>query len=161
MKNPIEIFSTDDNKVSLQVSLEGETVWLSRQQLSLLFDRDIKTIGKHLANVFKDGELEKSSVVAKFATTAEDGKVYKTEHYNLDVIISVGYRVKSQRGVKFRQWATKVLNQYLVQGYALNEKRLQERHVEFEQAIALLSATLTNQALVNDDGQAVLLKGQP
>ncbi|WP_044413141.1 RhuM family protein, partial [Thiomicrospira microaerophila] len=100
--NFVEIFKTDDERVNLQVSLDKDTVWLNRQQLTVLFGRDIKTIGKHIANVFKDGELEKKAVVAKFATTAEDGKTYQTEHYNLDVIISVGYRVKSQRGVAFR-----------------------------------------------------------
>ncbi len=160
MKNPIEIFSTEDQKVSLQVSLEGETVWLSQAQMVELFGRERSVITKHINNIFKEGELDRNSVCAKFAHTAEDGKTYQVDFFNLDVIISVGYRVKSKRGVQFRQWATKVLNQYLVQGYALNEKRLQERHIEFEQAIALLSATLTNQALVNDDGQAVLLKGQ-
>lgn len=154
--NFVEIFKTDDERVNLQVSLDKDTVWLNRQQLTVLFGRDIKTIGKHIANVFKDGELEKKAVVAKFATTAEDGKTYQTEHYNLDVIISVGYRVKSQRGVAFRKWATSVLNQYLVQGYALNEIRLQERNIEFKQAIDLLSATLTNHSLVSIEGQGVL-----
>lgn len=153
MKNPVEIFCTDDNKVSLQVSLEGETVWLSQGQMVELFGRERSVITKHINNIFKEGELNKKSNVQNLHIANSDKPV---AFYSLDVIISVGYRVKSQRGVKFRQWATKVLNQYLVQGYALNEKRLQERHVEFEQAIALLSATLTNQALVNDDGQAVL-----
>lgn len=153
MKNPIEIFSTDDNKVSLQVSLEGETVWLSQGQMVELFGRERSVITKHINNIFKEGELDKKSNVQNLHIANSDKPV---AFYSLDVIISVGYRVKSQRGVQFRQWATKVLNQYLVQGYALNEKRLQERHIEFEQAIALLSATLTNQALVNDDGQAVL-----
>ena len=153
MKNPIEIFSTDDNKVSLQVSLEGETVWLSQGQMVELFGRERSVITKHINNIFKEGELNKKSNVQNLHIANSDKPV---AFYSLDVIISVGYRVKSQRGVQFRQWATKVLNQYLVQGYALNEKRLQERHIQFEQAIALLSATLTNQALVNDDGQAVL-----
>lgn len=153
MKNPIEIFSTDDNKVSLQVSLEGDTVWLSQGQMVELFGRERSVITKHINNIFKEGELDKKSNVQNLHIANSDKPV---AFYSLDVIISVGYRVKSQRGVQFRQWATKVLNQYLVQGYALNEKRLQERHIEFEQAIALLSATLTNQALVNDDGQAVL-----
>lgn len=156
MTQPIEIFQTEDDQIQLQVSLQDQTVWLNRHQLALLFDRDVKTIGKHIANVFKDEELEKNAVVANFATTADDGKTYQVEHYNLDVIISVGYRVKSARGVQFRKWATRVLNQYLVEGYALNEKRLQERNIEFEQAITLLSSTLSNQALVNADGQAVL-----
>lgn len=94
--------------------------------------------------------------VAKNATTASDGKVYQVDYYNLDVIISVGYRVKSMRGVQFRQWATPTLKQFLVQGYAINQKRLQEKGVEFSQAVALLSQTLTNQALISDEGKAVI-----
>ncbi|EMY45204.1 filamentation induced by cAMP protein fic [Glaesserella parasuis gx033] len=94
--------------------------------------------------------------VAKNATTASDGKVYQVDYYNLDVIISVGYRVKSMRGVQFRQWATQTLKQFLVQGYAINQKRLQEKGVEFSQAVALLSQTLTNQALISDEGKAVI-----
>lgn len=131
-------------------------MWLTQSQICELFCRERSVITKHIGNVFKEGELDRDSVCANFARTAEDGKTYQVEHYNLDVIISVGYRVKSKQGVQFRKWATRVLNQYLVQGYALNEKRLKERGIEFEQAIALLSSTLTNQALVNDDGQAVL-----
>lgn len=122
----IEIYKSADNSIELQVNLDNETVWLNRQQLSTLFDRDIKTIGKHINNVFADGELSQDSVVAKFATTAKDGKTYNVEHYNLDVIISVGYRVKSVRGTQFRQWATQRLKDYLVKGYAVNQKRLEQ-----------------------------------
>lgn len=95
--------------------------------MAALFDRDYKTISKHILNAFREGELERSSVVAKFATTASDGKTYQVEHYNLDVIISVGYRVKSKRGTQFRIWATQVLRKYLIEGYALNEQRLREQ----------------------------------
>lgn len=123
MESQIEIFKTADDQVQLAVKLDNETVWLNRHQLALLFDRDIKTIGKHVNNVFEEGELEENRVVAKFATTALDGKTYQVEHYNLDVIISVGYRVKSQRGTQFRQWATQRLKDYLVQGYAILIKR--------------------------------------
>jgi death-on-curing family protein len=128
----IEIYKTPDNKVEIQVNLDKDTVWLNRHQLAFLFDRDIKTIGKHINNVFKDNELDKKVVVAKFATTTQHGAITgKTqttdvEHYNLDVIISVGYRVKSKRGTQFRQWATQRLKEYLVQGYAINQKRLDE-----------------------------------
>ncbi|HEL1198689.1 TPA: virulence RhuM family protein, partial [Streptococcus equi subsp. zooepidemicus] len=97
-------------------------VWLNRNQLAALFDRDVKTIGKHINNALKE-ELD-SSVVAKFATTASDGKTYKVDYYNLDMIISVGHRVKSARGVEFRRWANKILKDYIVQGYAINERRL-------------------------------------
>ncbi|NCO82552.1 MAG: virulence RhuM family protein, partial [Thiomicrospira sp.] len=135
MTQPIELFQTEDNQIQLQVSLQDQTVWLSQSQICQLFDRERSVITKHIRNVFKEGELERDSVCANFAHTADDGKTYQVDHYNLDVIISVGYRVKSKRGVQFRKWATRVLNQYLVEGYALNEKRLQERNIEFEQAI--------------------------
>lgn len=128
----IIIYSSPENITQIEVSFDNETVWLNRQQLALLFDRDIKTIGKHINNVFLEGELSKKSVVAKFATTAIDGKTYQVEHYNLDVIISVGYRVKSKQGTQFRQWATQRLKDYLVQGYALNEKRLREATDKFD-----------------------------
>ena len=129
----------NDGEIEIDVPIDGETVWLSRKQLSVLFDRDVKTIGKHIVNVFRDGELVREVVVAKFATTTQHGAIKdKTqtnfvEYYNLDMIISVGYRVKSQRGVAFRQWATKVLKQYIVHGYAINsEKITHERFKELE-----------------------------
>ena len=103
--------------------MKDETVWLSLEQMAKLFDRDIKTIGKHINNALKE-ELD-NSVVAKFATTAKDGKNYQVEYYNLDMIISIGYRVKSQNGVIFRRWANKILKDYLIKGYAVNEKRLE------------------------------------
>lgn len=154
--NPVEIFKTEGSDIELTVSLEKDTVWLSQAQMVELFDRDKSTISRHIKNIFNEDELSRDSVVANFATTAEDGKTYQTEYYNLDVIISVGYRVKSQRGVQFRKWATKVLNQYLVQGYALNERRMQERSIEVEQVLSLLSSTLNNQDLVTNEGQSVL-----
>lgn len=125
----IEIYKSADNNIELQVNLDNETVWLNRQQLSILFDRDIKTIGKHINNVFIEGELEKASTVAKFATVQIEGErsvEREIEFYNLDVIISVGYRVKSVRGTQFRQWATQRLKDYLVKGYAANQKRLEQ-----------------------------------
>lgn len=108
-----------EGTVKLEVRVENETVWLNRQQMSLLFNRDIKTIGKHIANAQK--EECQGSVVAKFATTADDGKTYQVEHYDLDVILSVGYRVKSANGVKFRRWANLVLKDYMLKGYAVNQ----------------------------------------
>ena len=135
----------NDGEIEIDVSVDGETVWLNRNQLSILFDRDVKTIGKHIVNVFRDGELVKEAVVAKFATTTHHGAIKdKTqtklvEYYDLDMIISVGYRVKSQRGIAFRQWATKVLKQYIVHGYAINgEKITHERFKELESDISLL-----------------------
>lgn len=129
MKSKIEIFKTADNQTQIQVKFDEDTVWLNRQQLALLFDRDIKTLGKHISNVFAEKELDRNSVVAKFATTALDGKVYQVEHYNLDVIISVGYRVKSKQGVQFRQWATQRLKDFLIKGAAISQKRLVELQI--------------------------------
>lgn len=128
MTSNVEIFKTEDGSVELLVNLDSNTAWLNRHQLASLFDRDIKTIGKHIGNVFVEGELLRDSVVAKFATTADDGKSYQVEYYNLDVIISVGYRVKSKRGTQFRQWATQRLKDHLVKGYTVNQKRLEQLH---------------------------------
>ena len=111
-----------DEEIKLDVRLENETVWLSIVEMSYLFGRDISVIGKHIRNIFKEGELIKDSVWAKFAYTASDGKTYQVDYYNLDVIISVGYRVKSQRGTQFRQWANKVLKEYLLKGYSINQR---------------------------------------
>ena len=123
MKNQGEIILYQpDNEVKLEVRLENETVWLSIEEMAQLFGRDISVIGKHIRNVFKEGELQKESVWAKFAYTASDGKTYQVDYYNLDVIISVGYRVKSHRGTQFRQWANKVLKDYLLRGYSVNQR---------------------------------------
>ena len=111
-----------EGEVRLEVRVENETVWLNRQQLAVLFNRDIKTIGKHIANALK--EECQDAVVAKFATTADDGKTYQVEHYDLDLILSVGYRVKSANGVKFRHWANQVLKDYILKGYAVNQRKI-------------------------------------
>ena len=110
-----------DDSLRLEVRLDGDNVWLNRSQLAELFDRDVKTIGKHINNALKE-ELDNVPVVAKFATTAADGKVYQTEHYNLDMVISVGFRVKSRRGVDFRRWANAILKEYMFKGYAINQR---------------------------------------
>lgn len=129
MENEIVIFETEDNAIKLKVPVECETVWLNRQQMSELFDRNVKTIGKHINNALRE-ELENQVVVAKFATTTQHGAIegktqtHMTEYYNLDVIISVGYRVKSKRGVEFRRWANSVLKKYILQGYAVNDNRI-------------------------------------
>jgi hypothetical protein len=122
----------------MEVRVEKESVWLNRLQLAELFDRDVKTIGKHIANSLKE-ELQGIQVIAKFATTASDGKTYQVEHYNLDMIISVGYRVKSNRGVQFRIWAGKILKSYLLKGYALND-----RLEKIEKAVDFLKAKSEN-----------------
>ena len=122
MNNEVILYKDGELELPVEVAPDKETVWLNRNQLAVLFDRDVKTIGKHINNALKE-ELD-SSVVAKFATTASDGKTYKVDYYNLDMIISVGYRVKSPRGIAFRKWATSILKEYIVQGYAVNAKRL-------------------------------------
>jgi hypothetical protein len=113
--------TTDENDFQLEVRVENETVWLNRHQMAQLFDRDVKTIGKHISNALKE-ELHSVPVVAKFATTASDGKTYQVEYYSLDMIISIGYRVKSERGVLFRIWANKILKEYLLKGHAINHR---------------------------------------
>jgi len=122
----ILIYQNREGNIKLDVHLQNETVWINRQQMANLFDRDVKTIGKHINNVFEEGELDKNSVVAKFATTANDGKTYQVEYYNLDVIISVGYRVKSVQGTQFRIWATKRIHEYIVKGFTMDDERLKQ-----------------------------------
>jgi len=120
----ILIYRTEDGLTKINVNMQDETVWLSLEQMAELFARDKSTVSRHIRNVFADGELVKNSVVANFATTAADGKTYRVDYYNLDVIISVGYRVKSQRGVQFRIWATGVLKEYMKKGFAMDDERL-------------------------------------
>ena len=122
----IIIYNTEDGLSQIDVTFDGDTVWLSLDQMADLFQRDKSTISRHVKNIFSEGELVRNSVVAKFATTAADGKSYRVEYYNLDVIISVGYRVKSQRGVQFRVWASGIIKEYLKKGFAMDDKRLKE-----------------------------------
>ena len=131
-----------DNYIRLEVRIDNETVWLNRQQMAQLFDRDIKTIGKHINNALTE-ELQEFSVVAKFATTATDGKTYQMEYYSLDMILSVGYRVKSQRGIQFRIWSNRVLKNYILKGVAINRRmeRLEYRVTETEKKIDFLVNT--------------------
>jgi hypothetical protein len=131
MKNEIIIYQSDELTERIEVRMENETIWLNRNQIALLFGRDIKTIGKHIKNALNE-ELNGISVVANFATTASDGKVYRTEHFNLEMVISIGYRVKSNRGAQFRLWANQVLKDYLIKGYAVNNRinRLED-HLEY------------------------------
>lgn len=150
MKNEIVLF--ENQKVKLEVNMKDETVWLNREQLAILFDRDIKTIGKHINNALKE-ELD-SSVVAKFATTAKDGKTYQVDYYNLDMIISVGYRIKSQNGIIFRRWANKILKDYMIKGYVVNQKRLEY----LEKTVKLIDIASRNvEELTNDAAKDVLL----
>lgn len=122
-ENEIIIYQPDET-LKLDVRVEGDTVWLNRNQIAELFGRDVKTIGKHVANALKE-ELAGIPVVAKFAITATDGKTYQVEHYNLEMVTSIGYRVKSARGIQFRIWANKILKEYLLRGYAVNQRLMQ------------------------------------
>ena len=150
-KNEIILF--ENQGVKLEVNLKDETVWLNRHQLSKLFSRDIKTIGKHINNALKEELYNDYSVVAKFATTAADGKKYQVEYYNLDVILSVGYRVKSNKGVIFRRWANKVLKEYALKGYAINQKRLEY----LEKTVKLIDiANRIDERLENNDAKEIL-----
>lgn len=144
----VVIYKAKDGHIEIDVQLSNETVWLSLNQMAELFGRDKSVISRHLANIFKNNELEKNSVVANFATTAVDGKTYQVDHYNLDAIISLGYRVNSKEGIRFRKWSSEVLKKYLIDGYVLREKRLAEHGVkELQQSIALLQKTLVSNEL--------------
>ena len=150
-KNEIILF--ENQGVKLEVNLKDETVWLNRQQLSELFDRDIKTIGKHINNALKEELSNDNSVVAKFATTASDGKTYQVEYYNLDMILSIGYRVKSDKGIVFRRWANKVLKEYTLKGYAINQRRLDY----LEKAVKIIGiANRIDEKLENNDAKGIL-----
>ena len=128
-KNEIIVYQPEGGEFHIEVRVENETVWLNRQQMSILFERDVKTIGKHIGNALK--EECQNAVVAKFATTADDGKIYQVEHYDLDVILSVGYRVKSANGINFRRWANLVLKEHLLKGYSVNQRLIsQENKIE-------------------------------
>jgi prophage maintenance system killer protein len=158
----IVIYQTESGETQIDVQLEQETVWLSQAQMSALFDKDLRTINEHIHNVYREGELEKTSTIRKSRIVRQEGArqvVRNIDHYNLDVIISVGYRVKSQRGTQFRIWANSVLKQFLVQGYALNERKLQaeqEKLDDLKHAIALSARLLRNQALTSQESQSIL-----
>jgi prophage maintenance system killer protein len=151
-KDQVVLYQAPDGAITLDVRLEGETVWLTQKQMATLFDTERSVITKHLRNVFKSCELQEKSVCAKFAHTAEDNKLYQTLFYNLDAIISVGYRVNSKRGTQFRIWATNVLREHVVRGYSVNEKRLKE----LNQAIRLISSVAERKALSSDEATALL-----
>jgi hypothetical protein len=137
MNSEIVIYQSDSGSIS--VKLEQETVWLSLQQMAELFARDKSVISRHLRNVFAEGELERAAVVAKNATTAADGKTYQVEFFNLDAVLSVGYRVNSKQGTRFRQWASQVLKQHLTQGYTLNRERFEANARERGDGLAALT----------------------
>ncbi len=154
--NQVEIYQSEDGQAHIEVRLDQDMVWLNRHQLAELFQRDIKTIGKHVNNVFREGELDRPAVVANFATTAADGKTYQVEYYNLDVIISVGYRVKSFQGTQFRIWATQRLKEHLTRGYTLSQQRFEQNAKELEQALVLVREVAQSGQLGSDEGRGLV-----
>ncbi|SOB77938.1 Fic/DOC family protein [Marinobacter sp. LV10R510-11A] len=154
----VKIFTSSDGQAQLEVALDQKTVWLSQAQMGQLFDSTPENVLMHLKNIFSDNELDERATTKDSLVVRQEGKREvrrRIKHYNLDAIISVGYRVSSKRATQFRQWATKTIKEHLVQGYTLNQRRLAERGIEFEQAVSLLSRTLTNQGLVSTEGEAV------
>ncbi len=150
------LFKTEDGKVSFEVNLEKETIWITQKQMSELFEKDRTVITRHIKNIFLEGELDKNSVSANYAHTATDGKTYNVEYYNLDVIISVGYRVKSKRGTEFRIWANSILKDYLIKGYALDERRFErEKLLELIKFIGIAEKALHNQAKDLDEAKGI------
>lgn len=135
--NSVVVYHSEDGSIQLVVQLSDETVWLTQQQMMALFETSKQNVSLHINNIFREGELIKSAVVKDYLTTAADGKNYRVQYYNLDVIISVGYRVKSKRGTQFRQWANQVLKDYLLRGYAINQRvaRLEEKVAEHDKKI--------------------------
>ncbi|SEF46531.1 virulence protein RhuM/Fic/DOC family protein [Nitrosomonas ureae] len=158
-QSSIVIYEAENGQTHIEVKFDRDSLWLSLLQIAELFERDKSVISRHLRNIFDSGELIRDSVVAKNATTAADGKIYRVEYFNLDAIISVGYRVNSKKGAQFRIWASHILKQYLVQGYALNEKKLQaqqEKLADLKQAITLSSRLSHQKNLTAEESQGIL-----
>ena len=155
--NSVVIYQTSDGETSIDVKFQDETVWLSQAQMAELFQKDRTVIGRHINNIFKEGELERETTCANFAHVGNDGdQQYITTLYNLDVIISVGYRVKSKRGTQFRIWANKILKQYLLQGYAVNERIASQKYDELSQLVKVLGRTIQNQEKLTEDSRSLL-----
>ena len=158
-KSDIQIYQLKNGNAEIRVLLDNDTVWLNLNQMVDLFQRDKSVISRHLSNIFKEKELSRESVVAKNATTASDGKTYQVDFYNLDVIISIGYRIKSQRGTQFRIWANKILKEYLISGYALNEQRLTqqvEKLSELRDSVKILGDVLGSKTISNNESIGLL-----
>lgn len=153
LSDKIVIYRTSDGQTSVSVRMDGDTVWLSQAQMAELFQKDRTVIGRHISNIYKEHELERETTCANFAHMGKEAdQTYQTTLYNLDVVISVGYRVKSQRGTQFRIWANKVLKDYLVKGYAVNKALTEQRYSELKQLVAVLGRTVKSQeALTSKD----------
>lgn len=153
IKNKIIVYQAKTGAIELKGDFSNETIWASLDEISYVFERDKSVISRHIRNVFKEGELNRNSVVAFFATTARDGKTYNVEYFNLDVILSVGYRVNSKKATLFRKWATKTLKQHIINGYTINEKRLLEAQEKFKELQIAIS-------FLQDKSQKEMLTGQ-
>lgn len=156
MKPTSEIVIYQGEDARVEVLLSSDTVWLTQEQMTALFGRERSVLTKHLRNVFAEGELARDAVCAKIAHTAADGKTYQVEHYNLDAIISVGYRVKSQQGTRFRQWATRVLREHLTQGYSLDRQRFERNAAELEAALQLVKKAAAGETLTAEQGRGLV-----
>jgi hypothetical protein len=155
----IKIYQLEDGKTEINVQFDKETVWLNLNQMVELFERDKSVISRHINNIFQEKELDRVSVVAKNATTAADGKIYQVDYYNLDVIISVGYRIKSKRGTQFRIWANQVIKEYLIKGFSINNKRLEqktEQLKELQDSVKILGKVLNYRVLTNNESIGLL-----
>lgn len=154
------VYESAKGKTQVEVRLQEETVWLTQKQMADIFGKDVRTVSEHIQNIFKERELEAKSVIRNFRITATDGKMYDTKYYNLDAIISVGYRVKSKQGTQFRIWATQILKQHIVKGFTINEKRLKEQQTtrlkELESAVSLLQKTIQRKQLTDDESKGLL-----
>lgn len=158
-QSTIALYQSADGQIQLNVSLDEDTVWLTQRQMATLFGTSADNVSLHLKNVYAEAELTEAATTEDFSVVQDEGARQvrrRLKHYNLDAIISIGYRVSSTRATQFRQWATTTLKQHLIQGYTLNQQRLQERGVELKHAVDLLSRTLTSQRLLTGEGRAVL-----
>lgn len=159
MTSPIEIYQANDQHIEIKLDLDSETLWLTQRQMAEVFEKNVRTVNEHLKHIYKEQELIKDSTIRKFRIVQKEGNrevSREVDHYNLDAILSVGYRVSSKKGTQFRQWATRTLKQHLIEGYTLNQQRLAQRGVEMEHVLNLLSATLQNQQMITESGEAIL-----
>jgi prophage maintenance system killer protein len=156
MKTDNQVVIYEGGEARVEVRLDRESVWLTQEQMSTLFNRERSVITKHIRNVFAEGELEREAVCAKFAHTAADGKTYQVEYYNLDAIISLGYRVKSLQGTRFRQWGTRVLREHLTRGFSIDRQRFERNAAELEAALQLVKKAAAGEALTADQGRGLV-----
>ena len=158
MNNKLIVYQADNGAIELKGDIANETVWITQKQLSQVFEVDVRTINEHIKNIFFTSELDEDPVIRKFRITASDGKQYNTNHYNLDMIISVGYRVNSKTATKFRKWATKTLNQHISQGFTINPSRIEQNYANFMQAVDEVKTLTSNSTLLKTDDILALIK---